>query len=130
MTAVAKTPEQAHYLFVQFFNEGNVEALLSLYDPNAILVSFPDPPVSGHAEIRKALEGFLAMKCRMVLNVDKVFSADGVGLLFSTWSLSGSDENGDPILVGGQTSDVVRRQADGSWLFVIDNPQGAATTKD
>jgi hypothetical protein len=28
--------------------------------------------------------------------------------------------------VGGTTSDVVRRQSDGNWLFAIDNPLGGA----
>jgi len=54
----------------------------------------------------------------------KVILANDIALLFSKWNLS--DPEGNAVELSGQTSDVVRRQADGSWLFVIDNPFGAA----
>ena len=122
----AETPEQAHALFVQYFNDGDIEALISLYEPTATFVPSEGEPITGHTAIRSALEGFLALKGHMVLEVDKAFRSNDIGLLFSSWKLSGTDPNGEPITRSGQTSDVVRRQADGSWLFVIDNPQGAA----
>ena len=31
-----------------------------------------------------------------------------------------------PVQMEGATSDVLRKQPDGRWLFVIDNPWGAA----
>jgi uncharacterized protein (TIGR02246 family) len=122
----ATTPEQAHDIFVQYFNAGDIEGLISLYEPNATLVPFPGDPVSGQAAIRAALNGFLALNGHMQLTIDKVFRTDDIALLFSRWILKGTDPNGGTVERTGQTSDVVRRQADGSWLFVIDNPQGAA----
>ncbi len=122
----AQTPEQAHALFVQFFNDGDVDAIVSLYEPNALLIPFPGPPVQGHHAIREAIQGFLSLKGHMTLIVDKVFQTGDVALLFSTWVLKAVGPDGKPLEMTGQTSDVVRRQADGSWLYVIDNPQGAA----
>jgi ketosteroid isomerase-like protein len=49
-----------------------------------------------------------------------------VALLMSKWTLKGTSTEGEPVSIEGQTSDVVRRQADGSWLFAVDNPFGAA----
>ena len=123
------TPEQAHELFVEYFNTADIDALLSLYEPNATLVPFPGEPVSGHAAIREALGGFLGLKGRMELKVDKIFRTDDVALIFSSWSLNGTGPDGNPLEMKGQTTDVVRRQADGTWCFVIDNPQGAAAMK-
>ena len=125
----ATTPEQAHELFVEYFNTADIDALLSLYEPNATLVPFPGEPVSGHTAIREALGGFLGLKGRMELKVDKVFRADDVALLLSSWILNGTSPDGKPLELKGQTSDVVRRQANGTWCFVIDNPQGAAAMK-
>lgn len=122
----ATTPEQAQQLFVQNFNAGNIEGLVSLYEPTATFVPFPGEPISGLAAIREALNGFLALKGHMQISIDKVFRADDIALLFSTWILRGTDPGGNPVQLTGQTSDVVRLQADGTWLFVIDNPQGAA----
>ena len=126
----AETPKQAHELFVEHFNARNIDQLLALYEPEATFIPSEGEPVYGLDAIRAKLEGFLAMNCHMVLTVDKVFQSNDIALLFSTWRLEGRDVDGEPILVSGQTSDVARRQANGSWLFVIDNPQGASAATD
>jgi ketosteroid isomerase-like protein len=46
--------------------------------------------------------------------------------VISRWTLTGSRQDGSPLEMTGQTSDVVRRQADGSWRLAIDNPFGDA----
>jgi ketosteroid isomerase-like protein len=48
-----------------------------------------------------------------------------IALLFSDWTLSATDPDGHAIEMAGRTSDVARRQSDGSWLFVIDDPYGS-----
>ena len=42
--------------------------------------------------------------------------------LHQLWKIAGMAADG--ISVAGQTSDVVEKQSDGNWLFVIDNPFG------
>jgi len=83
----AKTPEQTHELFVEHFNAADIDALLSLYEPNATLVPFPGEPARGQAAIREALGRFIALKGHMELKVDKIFQADDVALIFSSWNL-------------------------------------------
>lgn len=125
----ATTPEEAHELFVKLFNAGDIEGLLSLYEPGATLIPFPGEPVTGRDSIRTALEGFLSLNGHMDLTIDRCFTTEYIALLFSTWTLKSTDPEGKQTVVSGQTSDVVRKQRDGSWLFVIDNPQGAAAAK-
>ena len=125
----AASPEQAHQLFVEYFNAADIDALVSQYEPKTTLQPFPGNPVSGHAAIREALIEFLKLKAHMELKVDKVLRADDVALIFSSWSLKGTGLDGKPLDQTGQTSDVVRRQADGLWRFVIANPWGPAAAK-
>jgi len=40
------------------------------------------------------------------------------------WSFQGTGPDGAPVTLTGQNADVLRRQSDGSWRFVIDNPWG------
>ena len=122
----AYTPEEVHQLFSKHFSAADIDALLSLYEPTATFVPQPGQPVSGSAAIREALQAFLALKGRFNMEPGKVILANDIALLFSKWTLSGKDPEGNAVELSGQTSDVVRRQADGSWLFVIDNPFGAA----
>ena len=39
-------------------------------------------------------------------------------------TLKARDAEGNDIQTGGKYADVVRRQPDATWLFVIDNPNG------
>ncbi len=99
---------------------------MSLYEQEAMMVTQPGVEVRGHTAIREGVDAFLALKAEFNLQPAKVFQSRDLALLLSKWTLKGTDPNGNAVELAGQTSDVVRRQADGSWLFVIDNPYGAA----
>jgi ketosteroid isomerase-like protein len=121
----ARTAQQVHELFAKYFSAGDLDGLISLYEPGATLVPQPGVVVSGHAGIRGALNDFLALKGQFELQLRTAFQSGDIALLLSTWSLKGSDASGAVVELSGQTSDVVRQQADGTWLVVIDNPYGA-----
>src|ERR1700676_3009454 len=57
-TGTIQEPEQAHRLFVEAFNSGNLDALVALYKPEAITFNKENQPVKGSAQIREALSGF------------------------------------------------------------------------
>jgi ketosteroid isomerase-like protein len=46
-------------------------------------------------------------------------------LLCGKWQLSGNGPDGSAVEMRGNSIEVVRRQNDGSWRFVIDHPFGA-----
>ena len=122
----AHTPAEVHELFTRYFSAGDIDALESLYEPDSILLPQPGQEVRGLPAIREALLRFLAMKGTFHMSPGKVVTAADVALICSDWSLDAIDPDGNPIRLSGQTSDVVRRQPDGSWLFVIDSPFGTA----
>ena len=121
----AYKPEEVHELFTTFFTVKDLDGMLSLYEPNAVFAP-QSGIVSGQAAIREALRNFLALKAQFTLQLDKVLQTDDLALLISSWTLSGTDPNGNAVELAGKTSDVVRRQHDGTWLLVIDNPYGTA----
>jgi len=123
----ANTPEEIYTLFSQYFSAADLDSLITLYEPNATLVPQPGVVVSGHAAIREAFGAFLALNGKFDLQAPTVFQAGDVALLFGRWTLKGTGPDGSAVELAGQTSDVVRKQSDGSWLFVIDNPNGAAS---
>ena len=112
----ASTPQEIHFLFERAFNIGDVEAILALYEPSAVLVA-GGKLVTGHDGIREAFNVFLSSGGRMKLDTRAVIeSGEGLAVLHGAWSL------GLPSAAQGMSTEVVRRQADGSWMFVIDNP--------
>jgi uncharacterized protein (TIGR02246 family) len=115
--------------FFEAFNRRDLDGLIALYEPNATMVPRPRQMAEGHAAIREALNGFLAMKPTLTLEKKSLVIAGDIALLIVQATLRGKDPDGAPMHMEHTSSDVLRRQRDGGWLFVIDNPWGAAILK-
>ena len=122
----AHAPEEVAQLWAESLTAGDLEALVELYEPDATLVAQPGEVVTGVEAIREVLSALLAMEPTFNLEVRKVLQAGDLALSFADWTLSGTGPEGEAIEMAAQTSDVLRRQADGTWCFVIDNPFGSA----
>ena len=123
----ARTPEEVPRLWAETFRAGDLDALVALYEEeDAMLVPQPGEAVTGIDGIREALSAFLALRPTFNLEVRKVLQTGDLALSFADWTLSGIGPDGEPIEMAAQTSDVLRRQSDGSWRIVIDNPYGSA----
>jgi uncharacterized protein (TIGR02246 family) len=115
-------PEDLHRQFVEAFNAGDSDALVALFEPDAILVPAPGAQVTGHESIRAALAGFLALNGTMTLETRQVVASQDLALLQANWTLTGTAADGTAVDLGGRSSEVVRRQPDNTWLCAIDNP--------
>jgi len=122
----ARTPEDVDRLFAEALNAGNLDALVALYEPDASLTPSPGTQVRGHAAIREALSRFVAAKPRMDLSARVIAQSGDVALVTARWKLAMNGPEGNPQEVAGHSIEVVRRQADGHWLFAIDEPFGVS----
>ena len=120
------SPEALCAEFVRRFTAGDLDALVALYEPNAVLVPQPGTVARGHGAIRAALEGFLAMKGRFRMTPPRVIPGEGLAVMVCDWTLDATGPDGNPLHLTGQTCDVARRQGDGSWRYAIDSPFGPA----
>ncbi len=119
-------PEAVIERFSELLADGDLEAMMELYEPDAAFAPQPGQTVRGHAEIRAALEGFLAVKPRMEGTIEKVLETGDTALVTNAWRLTGTAPDGSPVRMAATSADVLRRRADGSWGIVIDDPWGAA----
>jgi uncharacterized protein (TIGR02246 family) len=122
----AQQPADVNRLIAQALSTGDREAALALYEAEAAFVPQPGQVVSGTAAIAAALDGFLALKPTLDIQVEQVIQAGDIALLRSTWTLTGTDPDGKLVSMGGTATDVVRRQPDGTWRYIIDQPWGAS----
>ena len=74
--------------------------------------------------VRQVMSQFLALQPTLTLEQVMAVQAGDIALLSSTWSLAGTGSDGTPVSMAGQGQEVVRRQPDGTWRFVIDAPNG------
>jgi len=124
---MAQSPVDTIHRLVAAINSGNLDAAVALYEPSGVLLSPEGAPARGTAELRAALGGFIAMKPKLEAQAERVFESGDLALYLSRWSLHGTDPSGKPIALIGESTDVLRRQAGGSWLIAIDNPWGVKT---
>jgi ketosteroid isomerase-like protein len=109
----AQRPEDIARLFVERANASDAEGLAALYEAVAVLAYPPGSQATGHAEI-------LAL-CRQLVDAGVKFEVEEPlpTLHFEDLALT-STRPADG--TGGRVQ-VARRQADGSWLRIIDRPE-------
>lgn len=121
--AIAPALQDVHRRFEAAFNIGDMNALLALYEPEAVFVSPGGEILHGRDEIRSAYEPMFASKTRIRLETAGIVEGvDGLVLMHGCWTLTGTQPDGTPMEMKGTSSEVLRRQGDGSWRYAIDNP--------
>jgi uncharacterized protein (TIGR02246 family) len=118
-------PEDMNSAFAEAFNSGDIENLMALYEPSAVLVPMPGRLVEGTGAIRAALQELLALKGHMQSENQYALVHDDIALLRAKVHLAGTGPDGNRLEINNHTTEVVRRQPDGSWLYILDHPYGA-----
>jgi uncharacterized protein (TIGR02246 family) len=118
----ARAPEDCDRLFAEGLNAGDAAAVEALYESGATLLLETGEVATGPA-IRGFLDAFVAMKPRIEMNVWRVMRCgDDLAVLYNDWKLTLSG-GGAPTTSSGKAIEVVRRQADGTWKYVFDDPR-------
>lgn len=118
----AHNPAELHPLFRDAFNQRDVDTLTALYEPHVILV-VDGKNVCGRENIRAALESMLHRRGRMTRETRTVVESEqGLALLHGGWVVEPAEVKGSGPATRGLSTEVVRRQSDGTWLLVIDSP--------
>lgn len=102
----------------------DIEGVLATYEPDAVLVGQPGMPVMGTSALREAFKQFLALDPKLAVTGQEIIQAGDTALHSYTWKMSGKAPDGTPIEQSGLSVVVLRKQSDGRWLMVIDNPFG------
>ena len=100
---------------------GDIDKVMACYEPNAIVVASPDQVASGEA-IRAMFEQIIQMKPVFTFEKHEVLVTGDIATHTANWQFKATLPDGNTLEEGGLTMVVLRRQANGQWLFVIDNP--------
>jgi ketosteroid isomerase-like protein len=118
------TPEEVLNSVIDGINAGDLDSLMTLYEPLACFASQPGQLAKSPDGIRESLRGFIDMNGKLDLKVKRVLKASDLALVTSEWSFSGTGSDGKHVDITSKSADVLRQRPDGTWRFVIDNPLG------
>ena len=122
----ARSPEEIDRIFERELNAGNLDGVLALYEPTAAFTVEPGRVVTGTAAVREAVAGFLALKPSISLSPRVLANTGDIAMVSSKWKLKGTAPDGSAVDLAGESVEILRRQADGTWKFIIDSPWGLA----
>jgi ketosteroid isomerase-like protein len=122
----ARSPEEIDRIFERELNAGNLDGVLALYEPTAAFTVEPGKVVTGTAAVREAVAGFLALKPSISLSPRVLANTGDIAMVSSKWKLKGTAPDGSAVDLAGESVEILRRQADGMWKFIIDSPWGLA----
>lgn len=112
-------PEQIHAALAAAFNAHDVDALVDLYEDDAVLVAGNGSLSAGRPAIRQHWIDKVSLGGQMILTTRYVVQLGDLALLRTDWTFSyGNHET------SASTAEIARRQQDGSWRYVIDHPYG------
>jgi uncharacterized protein (TIGR02246 family) len=114
-------PEQLSRRLVAHLNAEEIDAIVALYEEDAVFADLGGA-VRGLDEIRAAHRDFASSGNKLSLIDSVVFAAGDLALVHWSWTVS--RPNGSTI--EGVSAEVLRRQRDGQWKYVIDNSDGSA----
>ncbi|MHC9291913.1 DUF4440 domain-containing protein [Mycobacterium sp. LTG2003] len=115
--AAAAQPDELASLFMQYFNAGDLDAVMSLYEPAALFFPSRGAARSGTAAIEDSLSAMINSGAKIELRSRRVHVVGDLALISNDATVSG---------VGGASTststEVARRGSGGSWRYVIDDP--------
>ncbi len=106
-------PEDITRLFVERANAKDADGIAALYEEDAVMAYPPGSVTTGREAIRQLWAGLLPAMPRFASEAPLPALASGDIALTATVAKDGA----------GARAQVVRRQPDGSWLRLLDQPE-------
>jgi ketosteroid isomerase-like protein len=112
----AKSPEEICSLFRRYMAEGDIDSVLSIYDPNAVILSHSGELMKGSEALRQQLAPLAAEKTVFDFNIRQIVQTGDIALMHTDWKVS------SPEIMSVYAIEVARRQPDGTWRWLIGDP--------
>ena len=118
-------PTDIHGQVERAFNAGDADGLVALYEPDARMVNPDGSFAIGHDAIRQIWAGFISLGGQITMTTRYAVEMGDIALLSNEWSFVSQH-----MKAASSTAEVARRQVDGNWLYIIDNPYGGGSVED
>ncbi len=106
------------------FESKDINGALASYEADAIVMFEPQKPTIGKEAIKAALTKYFDMNPQFISSGYEIYISGDIATSIEPWSMTGQLPDGTKIEQRGLGITVLRKQADGNWLIIQDNPHG------
>lgn len=107
------------------FQANDIPTVMAAYESSPTVLFEPGVEVTGDALVQQMFSAMAMANPKFTYPAghDVIVNGD-IALHISPWSMTVTGPDGAPIAQTGLSVAVLRKQADGTWRMVIDNPHG------
>jgi len=121
------TPDQNQVLHVveqmtTAFHNKNLEAVMATYASNALVIFEPEKPISDHNILRTMFTQAFTINPQFTYSGHEVFINGNLATHFAPWTMTGVAPDGSTITQSGLSVALLKKQENGKWLIIFDNP--------
>jgi len=107
------------------FQKKEIEDVMATYESGAAVMFEPGQKISDPAMLRQLFEGAFQLNPEFDYpQGHEVYISHDIALHIAPWIMTAKTPDGKSIQQSGLSVAVLRKQADGRWLLVLDNPHG------
>lgn len=107
------------------FHDKDIKGVLASYEEGAAIMFESGKRVSGEEAIQRQFEGAFQINPKFEYpNGHEAYIAGEIALHIAPWTMTAKAPDGTDIQDSGLSVAVLRKQASGKWLLVLDNPHG------
>ncbi|WP_121966132.1 nuclear transport factor 2 family protein [Myroides sp. N17-2] len=117
-----KTPESAVKYFRSCIVNGDLEGALSCFDKDAVYIDRDGSEIRGLDNIKIAMQHLCNWKPEIIGDSHKATIVGDHAIWIDKWSMNAVMPDGNPIEMKGATSCMMKKNDDGLWLWLVDNP--------
>jgi uncharacterized protein (TIGR02246 family) len=123
-TRLPHKPEDWPRVFEQHLNAGDLDAVISMYEPEARFVTQTGETLVGRDAIRKVLGDMIETKTQFHSQVVRAAIVGEIAQLYTDFEGTREDDSGKTVPVHAKAIEVLRRQPDGTWKLIMGDPNG------
>lgn len=118
-------PEGNVKYFRDCIRRGDLKGAMSCFDPEAVYIERDGQEVRGLDHIEKSLESICSWKPEIIGIKQRLNIVGDIAIWIDKYTVKAKMPNGDPMEMEGVTACIMKRNIDGIWLWLVDNPFAA-----
>lgn len=106
------------------FHNKDIEDVMAFYEPNALVIFEPETPIKDPVELRAMFMNAFVINPIFTYSGHEVFVNGNLATHIAPWTMNGQTPDGTKITQSGLSVAILRKQQNGEWLIIFDNPHG------